>query len=67
MLQTYLALYSTSTHLRGDPSLVTNIRDNYIKMNLRGIGWNGMEWIDLVQERDQCRVLVNTVMNLRVP
>jgi hypothetical protein len=36
-------------------------------MNLRGIGWDGMDWIDLAQDRDQCRVLVNTVMNLRVP
>jgi hypothetical protein len=36
-----------------------------IKMDL--IGWVGMEWIDLTQGRDQCRALVNTVMNLRVP
>jgi hypothetical protein len=26
-----------------------------------------MDWIDLIQDRDQCRALVNTVMNLRVP
>jgi hypothetical protein len=38
-----------------------------IKMNLREIGWDGMDWLDLVQNRDQCRALVNTVMNLRVP
>jgi hypothetical protein len=31
------------------------------------IGWDGMGWIDLGQDRDQWRVLVNTVMNLRVP
>jgi hypothetical protein len=36
-------------------------------MDLRGIGWGGMDWIDLVQDRDQCRALVNTVMNLQVP
>jgi hypothetical protein len=36
-------------------------------MNLRGIGWDGMDWIDLVQDGDQWRALVNTVMNLRVP
>jgi hypothetical protein len=38
-----------------------------IRMDLRGIGWGGMDWIDLVQDREQCRALVNTVMNLRVP
>jgi hypothetical protein len=38
-----------------------------IKMNLREIGWCDMDWIDVVQDGDQWRVLVNTVMNLRVP
>jgi hypothetical protein len=38
-----------------------------IKMDLKDIGWNGMDWIDLAENRDQWRVLVNTVMNLRVP
>jgi hypothetical protein len=38
-----------------------------IKMDLREIGWNGMDWIYLAQDRDQCKTLVNTVMNLRVP
>jgi hypothetical protein len=38
-----------------------------IKMDLREIGWNGMDWIDLAQDRDQWRAPVNTVMNLRVP
>jgi hypothetical protein len=38
-----------------------------IKMDLRDIGWGGMDWIDLAPDRDQWRVLVNTVMNLRVP
>jgi hypothetical protein len=38
-----------------------------IKMDLREIGWDDMDWIDLVQDRDQWRALVNTVMNLRVP
>jgi hypothetical protein len=38
-----------------------------IEMDLREIGWDGMEWIDLTQYRDQWRALVNTVMNLRVP
>jgi hypothetical protein len=38
-----------------------------IKMDLRKIGWCGMDWTDLAQNRNQLRVLVNTVMNLRVP
>jgi hypothetical protein len=38
-----------------------------IKIDLREIGWDGMDWNDLVQDRDQWRALVNTVMNLRVP
>jgi hypothetical protein len=38
-----------------------------IKMDLRGIGWYGVDWIDLAQDRDQWRALVNTAMNLRVP
>jgi hypothetical protein len=38
-----------------------------IKIDLREIGWDGMDWIDLAQDRDQWRALVNTVMNLRVP
>jgi hypothetical protein len=40
---------------------------DHIKMSLREIGWDGMDWIDLAQDRDQWRALVNTVMNLRVP
>jgi hypothetical protein len=45
-------------------------RDHYednIKMDRREIGWGGMDWIDLAQEKDQWMALVNTVMNLRVP
>jgi hypothetical protein len=38
-----------------------------IKMDLREIGWDGRDWIELVQNREQWRALVNTIMNLRVP
>jgi hypothetical protein len=38
-----------------------------IKMDLREIGWDGVDWIDMAQDRDQCRAIVNTAMNLRVP
>jgi hypothetical protein len=38
-----------------------------IKMHLREIRWDGMDWIDLAQDRDQCRAIVNMIINLRVP
>jgi hypothetical protein len=38
-----------------------------IKMDLSEIGWDGMDWIDLAQDRDQWRALVNMIMSLRVP
>jgi hypothetical protein len=38
-----------------------------IKMDPREITWDGMDWIDLAQDRDQWRTLVIAVMNLRVP
>jgi hypothetical protein len=38
-----------------------------IKMDLREIGWDVTDWIDLAQNRGQRRALVNTVMNFRVP
>jgi hypothetical protein len=37
-----------------------------IKMDLREIRWNSMDWIDLAQNRDQWSAIVNTGMNLRV-
>jgi hypothetical protein len=36
-----------------------------IKMDLREIGWDGIDWIELAQDRDQWRAVVVTVMNLR--
>jgi hypothetical protein len=38
-----------------------------VKMDLRKMGWGGMDWLGLAQEWDQWRALVNTVMYLRVP
>jgi hypothetical protein len=39
----------------------------YVRMDCREIGWEVMDWIHLVKEKDQWRVLVVTVMKLRVP
>jgi hypothetical protein len=38
-----------------------------IEVYLREIGWDGLDWIDLAQDRYQWRALVNTIMNIRVP
>jgi hypothetical protein len=40
--------------------------DNII-IDVREIGSDGVDWIELAQDRDQWRALVNTVMNLRAP
>jgi hypothetical protein len=42
-------------------------RVDNIKMDLLEIGWGGVDWIGLAQERDKWRALMNAVMNLRVP
>ena len=41
-------------------------KDN-IKMDLQELGCGGVEWIELVQDSERCRALVNAVMNLRAP
>jgi hypothetical protein len=38
-----------------------------IRMDLREIGWEGVDWICVAQDVDQWRTIVNTVMNLWVP
>jgi hypothetical protein len=61
------------THLVGKPERKRPLGrprrrwvDN-IKMDLREMGWNDVDWIDMAQDRDQWRALVNTVMKIRVP
>jgi hypothetical protein len=38
-----------------------------IRIDLREVGWDGMDWIDLVEDMDQWRALVNMVMHCWVP
>jgi len=41
--------------------------EDNIQIDLREIGWKGVDWIHLTQDREQWRAVVNTVMNLGVP
>jgi hypothetical protein len=41
--------------------------EDNIKIDLQEVGWEGMDWIDMAQDRDRWRAVVNVVMNLRFP
>jgi hypothetical protein len=41
--------------------------EDIIKMGLQEVGWEGVDWIDMAQDRDRWRSVVSAVMNLRVP
>ena len=41
--------------------------DDNIAMDLQEVGWKGMDWIDLAQNRDGWRTLVNAEMKIRLP
>jgi hypothetical protein len=38
-----------------------------IKIDIAGLGWGGVDWIGLAEDREKWRALVNAVMNLQVP
>jgi hypothetical protein len=41
--------------------------EDNIKMDLQEVGWGGVDWIDMAQDRDRWRAVVSAVMNLLVP
>jgi hypothetical protein len=41
--------------------------EDNIRMDLRAIGWEGVDWIHMAQDRDQWQAVVNTVMNVLIP
>jgi hypothetical protein len=60
-------------HRPENPTLVTigvltrRIWEDNVRMDLREIGLEGVDWMHLAQDRDQWWILVNTVMKFRVP
>jgi hypothetical protein len=62
----HYAIFSTLLSLHPLGKLILRWVDN-IKIDLREIGWDGMGWIYLAQDKDWWKAVVNTVMNLRVP
>jgi len=38
-----------------------------IKMDIKEMGWEGMDWLNVGQNMDHCQAVVNTVMNLHIP
>ena len=43
------------------------IWEDNIKIGLQKVGWGGMDWVDLAEDRDRLQALLNAVMNRRIP
>jgi hypothetical protein len=59
----YVTHYSKN---KGEEKGMYNLSCHF-EMDLIKIGWDGMDWIRLVQDRDQWQAVLSTVMTLRVP
>jgi hypothetical protein len=51
----------------GPLGILMSGREGNIKVDLKETGWEGVDWIYLAHDRDKCRTVVDTVMNLRFP
>jgi hypothetical protein len=54
-------------NFRGESERPRHRWEDNIKMDLRDIGWGGIDWINLAQDMDEWRALVNVIINLWVP
>jgi hypothetical protein len=62
----YMVLVGKPEGKRSERRLSQRWEDN-MRMDLNEIGCDGIDWIDLAQDRDQWRALVNTLMTFQVP
>jgi hypothetical protein len=59
-------IFSGTSEVKGMLGRSRHVWDN-IEMDLKDIGYEDMDWIDLAQDTDQWRAPVSTIINLRVP
>jgi hypothetical protein len=60
--------YELNVRVRQNPHIISTHRwEDNIKIDLQEVGWWGMDWTDLAQDRERWQKLVNVVMNIWVP